>query len=203
MRITGRPDEDELYHDRDESYHDRKVKRLIKVHGKLYVIMEAKLQEYKYLQKLHNITKREKNKLKIRIHVFEQHIERLQDNLEELLNLNFEEAYQRFSEIHREYHDSNDAYHHYEVASSDKLNIKSLKKKNEEPDDNELQPPQAIKEASSISEPSESLDAETMRKQNSLLRQHTDYLIQDVKEATGDLLPTKKTRARSAVSIMI
>ena len=203
MRITGRPDEDELYHDRDESYHDRKVKRLIKVHGKLYVIMEAKLQEYKYLQKLNNITRREKNKLKIRIHVFEQHIERLQDNLDELLNLKFEEADKRFSEIHREHHDSNDAYDHYEVASSDKLNIKSLKKKNEEPDDNQPPSLKAIQEASSISEPNENSDAKTMRKQNSLSRQHTAFYIQDVEEAARNPLPTKKSASGQAVAARV
>ena len=196
-KITGRPD------DEDESYLDRKVKRIIKAHGRLYEKMEAKLQEYEDLQKLHNIARREKKKLEARIHVFKQHIERLQDNLEELLNSNFTEADKRLSEIHREYHDSRNAYSHYEVASSDKLNIKSIKKKNEEPDDNEPPSLQEIEEVSSIMEPNENCDAKTIHKQNSLLRQHTAFLIKDVEEAAGDPLPTKKSASGQAVAARV
>ena len=109
-KVSGKTAEEE-----DESYANNKVERLSKEHQNLCKKMEAKIEEYTHLQKLDKISKLEINKLKNRIKVFQQNLEKLNSNFEELSNTEFTETDKRLSEIHTEYHQSNQAYFDYEI----------------------------------------------------------------------------------------
>ena len=111
-KVSGKTAEEE-----DESYANNKVKKLSKEHQNLCKKMEEKIEEYTHLQKLDKISKLEINRLKKRIQEFQEHLERLKSNFEELSNAEFPETDNRLSEIHTEYHQSNQVYFDYEIKS--------------------------------------------------------------------------------------